>query len=94
MKVVINGCYGGFGLSDEAKEWINENGGMDTKYDYEAPDKYRSNAVLVKCVETLGEKANGSFAELKIVEVPDYIDWVINEYDGLESVEEKHQSWR
>jgi hypothetical protein len=45
-------------------------------------------------VETLGEKANGSFAELKIVEVPDYIDWVINEYDGLESVEEKHQSWR
>lgn len=53
----------------------------------------RSNPNLVKAVEELGDEANGDCAKLRIVEIPDGIEWEISEYDGMESVEEKHRSW-
>ena len=56
-------------------------------------DPERNDPDLIKVVEELGEKANGECAKLKIVEIPDGIEWEISEYDGIESVEEKHRSW-
>ena len=53
----------------------------------------RTHPLLIECVDTLGEKANGPCAELKIIEIPDGIDWEVEEYDGLEHVAEKHQVW-
>lgn len=53
----------------------------------------RANPVLVKAVEILGKKANGECAELKIVEIPDGIEWSIGEYDGIEYIEEIHRRW-
>lgn len=53
----------------------------------------RDDPVLVQVVEELGEKANGEFASLRIVEIPDDIDWVIEEYDGREWVSESHRTW-
>ena len=55
--------------------------------------KDRTNPLLIRLVEELGEKVNGRCAELKIVEIPDSVEWVISEYDGNETVEEKHRSW-
>lgn len=133
MKVVINSCYGGFGLSHEAIMRIAELKGQ-TLYPYDldynvvdeseigkcsviiyseaAPSasikekekKYityegyepedRSNPILVQAVEELGsERASANYAELKIVEIPDGINWHIEEYDGLEHVAEDHQTW-
>lgn len=54
----------------------------------------RSHPLLVQVVEELGEKADGRFAKLKIVEIPDGIEWEIDEYDGVEHIAEKHQTWR
>jgi hypothetical protein len=53
----------------------------------------RANPLLIQTVEELGEAANGRFAELKVIEIPDGVEWEINEYDGVESVHEKHRSW-
>lgn len=53
----------------------------------------RANPLLVQVVEELKEEANGRFAKLKIVEIPDGIDWVIEEYDGSEYVAETHRTW-
>jgi hypothetical protein len=53
----------------------------------------RDDPELVRTVEDLGEAANGSCAELKIVEVPDGTDWEISEYDGNEHVAQKHETW-
>ena len=56
-------------------------------------DIERNDPALVSAIEELGEKANGSFAKLEIVDIPDDVEWEIDEYDGYESVEEKHRSW-
>ena len=53
----------------------------------------RDNPNLIKVVEELGLKASGKFAELKIVEIPNDADWEIDEYDGMESIHEKHRIW-
>lgn len=53
----------------------------------------RTDADLVAVVEELGEKANGNCANLKVVEVPDGVEWEIEEYDGNEHVAEKHRTW-
>ena len=88
MKVVINRCYGGFGLSKDAYEFLGK------EWDgYGFASIERTDPKLVECVETLGNKANGRFAELKVVEIPDDIMWEISEYDGAETIEEVHRTW-
>lgn len=53
----------------------------------------RTDPILVKIVERLGEKADGECAKLEIVEVPNGISWTLSDYDGIETVEEEHRSW-
>lgn len=89
MKVVINKCYGGFGLSKEAYEYL----GLDWDgYGYKY-DNNRADPKLVECVETLGDAASGSCAKLKVVEIPDGVEWEIEEYDGIEWISEVHSTW-
>ena len=89
MKVVINKCFGGFGLSKEAYKFLNI---PWDGYGFEFIED-RSNHTLVKCVEALGDEASGSFAKLKVVEIPDGVEWEIDEHDGMERVAEKHRKW-
>jgi len=146
MEVVINVCFGGFGLSLKGqKEYLKLKGKeaffyKQTKYGHSSGsggvDEYsrmsideegslflytmtkdfgpaygvlsreemeehhfydgdieRTDPDLITVVKKLGEEANGSCASLRVVEIPDGIDWEIDEYDGNESVEEKHRSW-
>lgn len=53
----------------------------------------RDDPVLAQVVEELGKKANGDHAGLKVVEIPDDVEWQIEEYDGAEWVAEKHRTW-
>ena len=112
MKVVINRCYGGFSLSDEAIElYLNKKGWKFTKekseyfslcgYDYiiEGQEHWydrdieRHDPVLVEVVQELGAKAGGKFSDLNVVEVPDGVNYVVEEYDGKEWVAEVHRTW-
>lgn len=91
MKVVINECFGGFGLSKEAYDFL----GLEWDgygYGYDADEK-RNDPKLIECVKKLDKKANGRYAKLKIVEIPDDVEWEIDEYDGVEWVAEKHRRW-
>jgi len=146
-KVVINDQFGGFGLSDEAYEWLIAHGIRVDKYhkeprnpetglydikppenegevifdrsltpenekeeidrlmesnNYSVMGKYwetwidarRDWPLLIQCVEELGsEHASGKHATLKIVEIPDDVDYEIEEYDGNEYIAEKHRTW-
>lgn len=53
----------------------------------------RTDPLLIQVVEELGEKANGMCAELKIVEIPDGVNYEIAEYDGMETVRERSRQW-
>lgn len=53
----------------------------------------RTDKDLVDVVKELGDEASGPCAKLEVISIPDGIDWVIDEYDGRESVHEKHRSW-
>ena len=53
----------------------------------------RDHPLLVKVVEELGKKANGQHADLEVVEIPDDIEYEIDEYDGIETIREKHRTW-
>ena len=133
-KVVINACYGGFGLSREACQrywdlkgqqvWIEDDKeypalgmftvwlvspservkhktshqfssmSMDERVAYNRKvseqtwhdrDVKRNDPVLVQVVEELGDKANGKYSKLQVVEVNGL--YKIDEYDGYESIE-------
>jgi hypothetical protein len=144
MKVVINECYGGFGLSKEACQryfdlkgqqvWIEEDKRfsaldmftvwlvspeerleikegeayhkmsrderIDYNWKYSQQTWYRDNnltrndPILVQVVEEMGDKAWGRYAKLAIVEIPDDVQWIIEENDGMEWVAEKHRTWK
>lgn len=114
MKVVINACFGGFGLSREAFLKLRQMGNQHAKKEPDYGEKYsdgsgprqqfgrhdsfcsgidRDDPMLVKVVEELGDVANGDCAKLKIVEIPDGVNWEVSEYDGNEHIAEKHQTW-
>lgn len=103
MKIVKNSCYGGFGLSDKACERMIELGYIGLKKISGEPsfggsylredDIPRNHPLLIQVVEELEEDANGHCAELEIIEIPDDIDWVIEEYDGNEWISERHRTW-
>ncbi len=56
-------------------------------------DELRVDKDVMECIEKLGDKANSKYSKFKIVEIPDDIEWEIDEYDGIESVHEKHEVW-
>jgi len=56
-------------------------------------DLARDDPDLVAVVQELGNQANGRYAELKVVDIPDDVNWYIEEYDGREWVAERHRTW-
>lgn len=93
-QIVINTQYGGFGLSDQALELYNqfqlEVGGSPVEY---ASEISRDCPQLLAVVKQLGEAADGPYAQLKIVTIPDDVQWEVHEYDGMEWVAEAHRTW-
>ncbi len=90
--VVINDCYGGFGLSDRAITEYKKLAGITDPEFYDR-DVARDDPYLIKVIKQLGMAANGAHANLKIIEIPGDIEWLIQEYDGAEWVAEAHRTW-
>ena len=54
---------------------------------------YREDPTLIEVVEELGEKASSPYSNLRIVEIPDDLDYVIDDDDGIETLHEKVREW-
>lgn len=92
MKVVINRCFGGFGLTDAAlEEYKGRRGITDPNFWYY--DIPRDCPVLVAMLEEKSSTMNGGYSDLKVVEIPDGVNWYIEEYDGMEHIAERHRTW-
>ena len=135
-KVILNKCFGGFGVSKEAYELYAKKKGISIfrytqedsrnkiyiyanddntslnfyftkdfgnnvyissedfkKYNLFLDEDFREDKTLIEVVEELGEKANSMYSNLKIVEIPDNLDYVIDDYDGIETLHQKVQEW-
>ena len=54
----------------------------------------RTDSNLIEIIERIGERnANASLASLKVIEIPDGIEFEIDDYDGCETIHEVHRSW-
>ena len=149
-EIVINNCYGGFGLSHKAvmryaelkgirlypffdditKEVYGERATLDNpevmvSYALVAEAEYkkieaeeqgkpialgryeksnalyfsesninRTDPILIQVIRELKSKANSRYSKLKIVKIPNDVEWTIEEYGGIEWVAEKHRTWR
>lgn len=56
-------------------------------------EEVRTDPRIIQVVEELKEEACTFVSELKVVEIPDNIEWEIQEYDGNERIAEKHRTW-
>lgn len=78
MKIILNKCFGGFGVSDEAMERL----GL-TELDEE---NLRTNPELISAIES-GENVNDDYSDLTVINIPDTAtDHYVDEYDGLETL--------
>jgi hypothetical protein len=137
MKIIVNRCFGGFGLSPKAiSEYLKLKGkechfykldynievyrkisiehastydtsltkdlGQEVPHNWDYIKPYyfyynnieRNDPDLVKVVESIGvEEASGKMALLEVVEIPDDVQWEIDNYDGSETIHEVHRSW-
>ena len=137
MKVILNKCFGGFCVSQEAYELYAKKKGIEIfSYDFRCEnskptyrktnagssifnatftkdfgdyiemsdddfDKYclnlneshREDPVLIEVVEELGKRANSRFSELVVVDIPDGMEYEIDDYDGIETLHQKVEKW-
>jgi len=110
-KIVYNACYGGFGIPDKALElyldlkgfkytkvkqsWGGSTYEVDGWKDFYRSDIERDDPILIQVVETLGDKANGRCAKLRIEDLSPGTLYRITEYDGYESIETKEDlDWK
>lgn len=89
-KLVISARYGGFGLSVEAGRRL---GLTIEEYGEDGDSIPRDDPRLVAVVEEMGDAASGPHARLKVIEIPDDIEWMIEEYDGFEWISEAYRTW-
>lgn len=91
MKLVINAGPGFFHLSERASSMLNLD---ESSISYEHDHHLRGDAKLVRVVERLGAQASGLAGTLKVVEVPDGVDWaIVVQDDGREFVVERGHVW-
>lgn len=137
MKVILNKCYGGFGVSQEAYELYAKKKGIEIfvyklectndkpiyrktdmgssiftitftkdfgdyvdlyddnseKYILELCSNHREDPVLIEVVEELGDRANSPFSKLVVVDIPDGMEYEIDDYDGVETLHQKVEKW-
>ena len=103
MKVVINNSFAEFEVNGKCVKSLeikgyeigdfieNETFGINSDNEF----MYRSHKDFIDTLEAIGlENASYYQNKLKIVEIPDDIEWTIQNEDGIEWIAEKHRTWR
>lgn len=94
MKIVINTRHGGFGLSEEAEAKYKGILNITDPNFYPSFDCQRNCPVLISLVEEMGDQVNSVYSRLKVIEIPDDVDWYIEEFGGREWIAEVHRTRR
>lgn len=78
MKIVLNKCYGGFGIKHKYKD----------QFRIASSDEIsRTDKRLIAIIESLGtNEVSAIRSELKVIEIPDNVYYEIIKYDGYEYI--------
>lgn len=94
VEIMVNTCYGGFGLSEAAMDEYRKRCPGNENVDYYDIDRH--DPVMVQILKQMGEAAFGAFSRIKLKKIPvQYLDhYSISEYDGLEHVVIHYNSYK
>lgn len=84
MQKIVISCKGDFALSEEVCAFL---------YNRDYSGIARDNIDLVDVVESFGKSSWGDGCILKIVEIPDDVNWVVNRIGDREYVQEVLRRW-
>lgn len=92
------GCQAALEEADYGEYWEGNSGEKRKKNEWDKGGSFcrgipRNDPFLIKVIEELGEEANGEYACLAIIEIPDDVQWTVEEYDGNEHIAEVHRTW-
>lgn len=92
--MIINRKHGCIEFSDEILAAYRAEVGAEIW----ANKSWRTDEVMIRLIGEYGDKSSkylGKWAasRLVVVEIPDDVEWEINDYDGIEWVAEKHRVW-
>ena len=107
MKVLVNRCFGGFGVSEAVLDKLGvrslralEDELFTKEHPVRTEKLLRTYQPLIEAVEEVGLGkhrlgANGLYADIEIIEIPfDTTNgWQIREHDGREWIAEDHRTW-
>lgn len=98
MKIVINKCTGGFGLSRYALAELKKLKGISPEPSTDDPtfitELKRNDPDLIFIVEKLGQYADSDYSSLEIIEIPDVDFEIIADDSGPEIVVEVGHYWK
>jgi len=76
----------------EDRYWHGHGWSDEFKLGYDNDDS-RADQDLIAAIEHFGGAKINDYPVLKIVEIPDDVEWYIEHRDGRESVHENHRVW-
>ena len=84
-------------LDNEHKLWESKSpeyrGHPSNRHCWDVRTIDREDEFLIQVVLEFGEKANGTYSELEIVEIPSDVKYKIHNEDGYETIREEHHVW-
>ena len=89
QKILLNNCFGGFGLSVEAAKRVEKVTDYRFEYEYGAwcskqnEIQFRTHPEIIKIVEEMGKKASGDCSKIIVSKV--FVNIEIDSYDGQEN---------
>ena len=84
IEVLYNDCYGGWAISEKAKELYTFRKTKSSNY-----CRRRNDPILIQIYNELGDEFDGKHSKTSIEKIPKKYEnyYYISEYDGLEKVE-------
>ena len=86
MKVLLNICFGGFSFSGQFESHLLSLG-IDIKNDENIGDPRDYQPIVEAAIQFGLDKASGAYSALAVEEIPDGVNYSIDEYDGMEHID-------
>lgn len=82
VEILLNSSYGGFGLSEKARDYMN----LSKEDEYNYSSNGRSSKELLECFKELGDDFSSDHVKIVRVDLYDIMRGYVHNHDGLESI--------